>query len=528
MNHIELFAGCGGLSLGLEAAGFNLLLANELSPMASETFARNLLNVDLDNLSNTDKVLWLSSEHKKEDLKKRLLENPMTAAGLRHEHYSDLKDKKISSAQLKRSLVVGSITDLNKVLETDSGLLNKIKTGLGRGEVDLISGGPPCQSFSMAGLRDHSNHRNTLPWEFAKFVAKIQPKISILENVSGILRAFNVEGKKHYAWIEVAKAFAEVDYFPLCLHVNAKYVGAAQNRPRFILLALRRDIFSKVKKSKLEVFISQALAASEAFVKSAKGGEEIHTESIRCYDIEKDSSLFDTPVFKHLLTNDKSQLVSVKEAIDDLRTTGVVQSSYVKNINKTFRSAYSNKNDKHKNHAFRANGPKVRARFRLNQVLNRLDSTAATEIKKYINYKNSILRRDVVGEIRKHWLLDIDGKVLKNGTYQQVANLMFLLRTHKHSQRALFADRPAPAIVGIPDDISHYDESKASQRTLTVRELARIQSFPDWFEFKSKVTTGGHRRRFEVPQYTQVGNAVPPLLGFALGRVCKEIIRIAK
>ena len=49
MNHIELFAGCGGLSLGLETAGFQLLLANELSPMASETFAYNILDADLEN-----------------------------------------------------------------------------------------------------------------------------------------------------------------------------------------------------------------------------------------------------------------------------------------------------------------------------------------------------------------------------------------------------------------------------------------------------------------------------------------------
>ena len=51
MNHIELFAGCGGLSLGLEQAGFDLTLANELSPMAGETFAYNLLGEDLGALA---------------------------------------------------------------------------------------------------------------------------------------------------------------------------------------------------------------------------------------------------------------------------------------------------------------------------------------------------------------------------------------------------------------------------------------------------------------------------------------------
>ena len=48
------------------------------------------------------------------------------------------------------------------------------------------------------------------------------------------------------------------------------------------------------------------------------------------------------------------------------------------------------------------------------------------------------------------------------------------------------------------------------------------------FEFKSKVTTGGKMRKFEVPQYTQIGNAVPPLLGLALGEVCRALIDIAE
>src|SRR5690606_38038950 len=87
--------------------------------------------------------------------------------------------------------------------------------------------------------------------------------------------------------------------------------------------------------------------------------------------------------------------------------------------------------------------------------------------------------------------------------------------TKKHSQRALNKFEPAPAQLTIPDDLCHYDSNQLT--TMTAREMARFQSFPDWFEFKSKVTTGGKMRRFEVPQYTQVGNAVPPLLALSLG-----------
>ena len=86
----------------------------------------------------------------------------------------------------------------------------------------------------------------------------------------------------------------------------------------------------------------------------------------------------------------------------------------------------------------------------------------------------------------------------------------------------MIAIQPAPAALSIPDDACHYHKNES--RTLTVREMARIQSFPDNFVFRSKVTTGGKMRRFEVPQYTQVGNAVPPLLGRALGLSIKALL----
>ena len=75
-------------------------------------------------------------------------------------------------------------------------------------------------------------------------------------------------------------------------------------------------------------------------------------------------------------------------------------------------------------------------------------------------------------------------------------------------------------ITSIPDDFIHY----CGPRVLTVREMARIQSFPDWYIFKGKYTTGGDRRKQEVPRYTQVANAVPPLFAEQVGIVLKEMI----
>jgi DNA (cytosine-5)-methyltransferase 1 len=90
----------------------------------------------------------------------------------------------------------------------------------------------------------------------------------------------------------------------------------------------------------------------------------------------------------------------------------------------------------------------------------------------------------------------------------------------KRALRVLDPDRPSPTITSMPDDLLHYSEP----RTLTVRENARLQSFPDWFAFKGKYTTGGHLRRKEVPRFTQVANAVPPLVARAIGELLVEIL----
>lgn len=78
----------------------------------------------------------------------------------------------------------------------------------------------------------------------------------------------------------------------------------------------------------------------------------------------------------------------------------------------------------------------------------------------------------------------------------------------------LVPNKQCNTITSHPDDYLHYSEP----RILTVRECARIQSFPDWYQFKGKYTTGGKLRKVEVPRYTQVGNAIPPLFAEQVGQ----------
>jgi len=86
-------------------------------------------------------------------------------------------------------------------------------------------------------------------------------------------------------------------------------------------------------------------------------------------------------------------------------------------------------------------------------------------------------------------------------------------KVKKRALTVLGVNKPCRVLTSHPDDYLHYSEP----RILSVREYARIQSFPDWYEFKGKYTTGGKRRKFEVPRYTQLGNAIPPLFAEQVG-----------
>lgn len=95
------------------------------------------------------------------------------------------------------------------------------------------------------------------------------------------------------------------------------------------------------------------------------------------------------------------------------------------------------------------------------------------------------------------------------------------LESQKRNYFVLKADSQSPTVVTMPDDFIHY----SSYRAMTVREMARLQSFDDSFVFQGKRQTGGDKRKSEIPQYTLVGNAVPPLMSRAIGN---EILKNIK
>lgn len=522
MKYIELFAGCGGLSLGLNAAGGELVFANEVSPMASETYAYNFFNEDWSKPGECKRGVWLGSQYSRKNFAYRLRENPLEII------YPSQQCEVQQPQDLQGKVVVGSIKHLNRLIEESPSFLKSFIEIYGNGQVDLVSGGPPCQSFSMAGMRQLKNERNTLPWEFAKFVAVVKPKLAMLENVQGILNAFVENGVEFHAWLEVCKAFAKVGYTPICFLVNAKNVGVAQNRPRFIMLALSQQIFNTLGAG-TDSKLNQILEPSGRFYANFHRHKSISTYDLPVFDLSSGnnvSQLLGTP-FERLFSN---QVWTVEQAIGDLVHIDKVSTleelekgEYAKHLETYFSSSLKNRSIS--NLKLRSNSIKIKQRFRVYQLIATLDKSSAKVLRDYLKGNKPELTSEIETQLLKLKFLASDGiSFLCFNRISDLSNYLNNLKTKKQTQRALVKDAPAPAALSIPDDACHYSQL----RTLSVREMARIQSFPDNFEFRSKVTTGGTNRRFEVPQYTQVGNAVPPMLGLALGEVCKGILKISK
>lgn len=518
MNHIELFAGCGGLSLGLESVGFKLLLANEISPMAAETFAFNFFNENFLEKASKDEMLeytlWVSSQFNK--LKPRLRENPFQYPCV-GKGVCDFIE--FSPYCLNGKLLVGDIRHVNELLEKDENLKLVISRAFDvnniNASVDLVSGGPPCQSFSMAGMRKKDCEKNNLPWEFAKFVNSVKPKIALLENVTGILRAFKDEsGNEYFAWFEIAKVFAEIGYIPLCLHINAKYAGVAQNRPRFIMISIREDILNDILNS-FNPMEKNLFSTGIELARLIKDGHCPEMGVLECFDVEKHEEFYNNTFLSGLIEF-KGNEINVMQAINDLCSNDKA-SNYVNEINNILGS----KVNVIENFEPKMNSDAVQRRFRIYQILTNVSKKTEKETKEILKGKSSELSDSAYLELFKHSFLFINEYELRKAKDHD--EILFLLRNHqtkKQTQKALNPALPAPAALSIPDDACHY----GPLRTLTVREMARVQSFPDSFVFRSKLTTGGLSRRFEVPQYTQVGNAVPPLLGRKLGLIIANLL----
>lgn len=170
---ISTFAGCGGSSLGYRQAGFKCLAAVEWDAHAVATYRMNFPDTP---------VLQA-------DVTKLTGDELMATAGIK------------------------------------------------RGELDVLDGSPPCQSFSTAGKRRMDDPRGTLFGDFARLLRDMQPKAFVAENVSGL-----VKGKMLGTFKAVFRMLEDAGYVVSCRLVDAQYMGVPQQRQRLIFIGMRKDL----------------------------------------------------------------------------------------------------------------------------------------------------------------------------------------------------------------------------------------------------------------------------------------------
>jgi DNA (cytosine-5)-methyltransferase 1 len=404
---VDLFAGCGGLSLGLEMAGLHPVFVNELNKNALESY---LLNRDV-------------IEPK-------------------------LRDPDFNCQDVKTLVDKERLKKLKKDLKEAYGI------NVENGELGLVVGGPPCQGFSGIGhRRSYSVAKKQLPsnhlfQDMAWIVNELRPKIFLFENVKGLLNAkWNSDGENGEIWNDVQKTFKGIKGYKVASSlIHAKNYGVSQNRPRVLLVGVRDDI-------NLSSWNEIPSGIADGFLPAP------HYSATDLIDLLGD--LID-PSFN----NSGSTLHYPASATND------VQSWFRKRIDGSF----ARKGDSISEHDYSKHSEKVRAKF-LAMIKN-----------------NGVIPTE----------------------YQ----------TKKFAQRLLPArwgeDGPTITATSLPDDYVHFSQP----RILTVREWARLQGFPDWYNFSGSRTTGGIRRAGnprervfdrELPKYTQIGNAVPVQLAKAVG-----------
>lgn len=456
-NYADLFAGSGGLSLGIERAGGELQLAVEKSDMAAYTYYANFIDESI------DEAFWRT--------------------------HASLPVRQ----QAEAGVVVAPLRD---VLDDDEAM-NKVVGG----KIDVVVGGPPCQGFSLAGKRDSSDIRNRLPWEYLEFVSRTAPKVVVIENVLGMNQRFAAGEETSFVQLQQALRETGGGYVVQGVAVNALHYGAPQNRPRLMIIGLRSDVARE-----------RDINSSGTLWKSGFLDE---------IDLKQMPPLAPKPSVSRALAP------TVADAIGDLQ---VDPPSIDPDRAAAFREATRTRsawglpspslpratlaNQEPRNHR-----ESTVQRFRIYQWLraNNINSRLLTQLNSPVHSESEAARMQL--RTASYPAVAPDGTVLAND-WERMNELAGEFATRKHSQRALAWNEAARTVVTLPDDYVH----PSVPRIFTVRELARFQGFPDDFEFRGRATTGAHRRKFEVPQYSQVGNAVSPFLARAVGELIARIL----
>jgi len=357
-------------------------------------------------------------------------------------------------------------------------------------KIDAIFGGPPCQGFSRAGLRKKDDPRNTLFKEYLRIINDLRPSYVVMENVEGFndTRLDGFIGVKGTVYPDnslvpeiLRKEFSEIGYNTLPPQVlDSSDFGVPQRRRRVIFIGYLNTV--------------------------------------------------NPPAYPTSTTTNERERVTVLDAISDLivnqnnkvflKKLSKYQAESHRGRTKTFSGKSVDYNGEIYNHDLSRHNVLITERFSLfregesSAALAKRIKSNGIDLRQYPSLLNECERK--LTEYTTQQLIDL----FKTGNISD--EFLDALLTKKSNRLRLNRNSVAPTMVTLPDDFLTPFE----HRIPTVREMARIQSFDDSFVFLGKRTTGGPRRKVEVPQYTQVGNAVPPLLARAIALEIMKAIKV--
>lgn len=387
---VDLFAGAGGLSLGLEQAGFDVVASVEYDPVHATTHAFNF---------PLSEVLCADVSHLSVDV-------------------------------LKEAVHQGCASH-NPDQEWD-------------GEIDLVAGGPPCQGFSWIGKRQVDDARNDLIFHFFRLVEGLNPRYFIMENVPGI------QAGEHTTLIaDLVARFERAGYVvPPAQIVNAAYYGVPQDRRRYILMGYRQDVAPVTHPTPRTKPVRPVRSTMKPPAVFTADGPSVGDAVLDLPDLDS---------FEGLGFSDKVKLTtSTRRAMEK------AASPYARKL------AGIDEDPSDLSH------PRVWDRAWLTSSAQTQHTAVSVE-------RFSKTEPGSTESISRFLRLDPNG-------------LCNTLRAGTGSERGAHTS-PRPI---------HPKRA----RVLSVREAARLHSFPDWFRLHSTKWHG----------FRQIGNAVPPLLGRALGQ----------
>jgi DNA (cytosine-5)-methyltransferase 1 len=466
---LDLFSGCGGISLGFHAAGFETIGAVELDALAAKSHAANFFR------------------HQ--------------PAAIRAAHANPRDISEIDPGQLTSDLGFSDSPD---------------------SLVDVVVGGPPCQAFARVGrakLREVAEHpeafkqdpRSNLYLRYLHYVKQLRPLALLMENVPDVL---NYGG--HNIAEEVSDALAEYGYQTRYTMLNAVYYGVPEMRERMFLIAYRKEIAP-----------TAWFPAPTHWIELPRGyygSKSVALKNIK-QDLFTDQRYYIDPpaAFPGTVLN----AVTAREAISDLPKITLHLKGRLKRGARHFTESIPY--------------PKRSTLTAFQQQMRSWPGFEASDgikdhVIRYLPRDYAIFRRmnpgDQYPEAHQHAIELFEERLRDykkrhglaprkgSNTYQDIW-------THTvppydpgkfpNKWRKMEADKPARTLMAHlgKDGYSHIHYDSEQSRTISVREAARLQSFPDGFEFIGSMN----------PAFRQIGNAVPPLLAKAIADTIHKQLR---